>query len=68
MKFNSEKLKQLRWSKMIKQNELAASMGVFPAVISGWENGKHSPSSEMLMRLAGALEVPPSYFFDDCNS
>ena len=68
MKFNSEKLTKLRWSKMMKQNELASSMGVFPAVISGWENGRHAPSSEMLMRLSAALDVDPAYFFDDCNS
>jgi transcriptional regulator with XRE-family HTH domain len=67
MKFNNEKLKQLRWQKMLQQKELAAAMGVFPAVVSSWENGRHVPSSEMLMKLSAALGVEPAYFFKTGN-
>jgi transcriptional regulator with XRE-family HTH domain len=42
-------------------------MGVFPAVVSSWENGRHVPSSEMLMKLSAALGVEPAYFFKTGN-
>jgi len=62
--FNSQKLIDLRWSKKMKQCELAAKVGVKPTVVCNWENGKHSPSSMLLMKLSSALDVEPGYFFE----
>jgi transcriptional regulator with XRE-family HTH domain len=64
MIFNHQKLIDLRWSKRLKQTELANLVGVKPPIISNWEKGKYIPSSPLLMRLAAALDVEPSYFFE----
>jgi transcriptional regulator with XRE-family HTH domain len=64
MTFNAQRLIDLRWSKQMRQTELAALVGVKPPVVSNWEKGKYIPSSPCLMRLSAALGVEPAYFFD----
>lgn len=64
MNFNSEKLIDLRWSKRLKQKELAALIGAQSAVVSTWESGKHVPTTKYLLRLADVFSVEPCYFFD----
>ena len=63
MTFLNEKLVDLRWEKRLKQKDLAALIGIDPAVLSHWESGKRIPSATNLMLLSAALGVEPCYFF-----
>ena len=53
----SENLKNLRKAKGLSQEELAARLHVVRQTISKWEKGLSVPDSEMLIRLAEALDT-----------
>jgi transcriptional regulator with XRE-family HTH domain len=55
-----ERRKMLRMS----QTELAAALGVTFQQIQKYENGFNSVKASALEKLAGALRVPITYFFD----
>lgn len=55
-----ENLKALRKQKGITQEDLAARLNVVRQTVSKWEKGLSVPDSELLIRLAEALEVPVS--------
>ena len=65
MKFNGDRIVDLRWEKRLKQKDLATAMGVGSSLICFWEKGMRAPSSVMLMRLSKALDVQPEYFFSE---
>lgn len=68
MKFDPDKLINLRWDKRLNQTQLAKMIGVKPPVLWCWEAGRHVPSARLLLLLASALGVTPQYFFDDSVS
>lgn len=47
-----------RMKKGMSQKELAERAGVFPSVISRYENGNRSPRVATAVKLAEALDVP----------
>lgn len=53
-----ENLKRIRKSKGLSQGELACKINVVRQTVSKWEQGLSVPDSEMLIRIAAALEVP----------
>ncbi len=59
-----EKIKQLRMSKGMTLHQLADASGFSSAVLSQIENHLVSPPLGTLIRIAKALGVRPSYFFD----
>ena len=58
----SEKLKELRKSKNITQEELADKIFVSRSAIAKWESNKGIPSEENLKYLCNFFEVESSYF------
>ena len=52
-----ERIAYFRRLKDWKQKELAEKLGVYPAHLSKWEKGHLKPSSEVLARIAEALET-----------
>lgn len=58
------KLKLLREKRKLSQEELASKIGVVQATIGNWERGK-SIKMEYMEKLAHALDVPFSYFWDE---
>lgn len=52
-----ERLKQARTKKGVSQNELAKRIGVHVTNISRYERGENKPTSEVLSRLANALDT-----------
>lgn len=50
-----ERLKELRKTNKITQEQLAKTLNVYQSRITRWEQGIHEPSIEMLMKLADAL-------------
>jgi transcriptional regulator with XRE-family HTH domain len=53
-------LRQLRNSKGLSQEDLAAFLDISRSHIGRLETGEKQPSLKMLFRLADALEVPAS--------
>jgi transcriptional regulator with XRE-family HTH domain len=58
------RLRDLRKERTLSQRELADLASLSPNAISLIERGEISPSVATLQRLAGALSVRMSYFFD----
>lgn len=59
----SERLKRLRKSKGLKQQELAEILGIKRNTYSDWENGKTEPSFDNLVKLADFFEVSLDWLF-----
>lgn len=60
-----EKIKRLREGKGVSLRELADLTGFSSAVLSQIENHLVSPPLGTLIRIAKALDVRPSFFFDE---
>lgn len=61
----SERLKEARTAKNLKQGELGALIGVTGNAISNYENGTSSPNDRVLLKLFDVLEVEPNFLFQD---
>ena len=59
----TERLKELRKNKGLKQQEIAELLGVKRNTYSDWENEKTEPSFENLIKLADLLEVTLDWLF-----
>jgi len=59
-----EKIKQARLDRKYTQKQLADLVGAKHNTISNWEKDQNKPSPDIIELLCGALEVPPSYFFE----
>lgn len=58
-------LKELRWrAGRISQGELAERAGVSRVTISNIETGRHTISIEVAKKLAAALDIEWTIFFD----
>lgn len=68
MKFSSTRLKALRESKNMSQEQLGQLVGVKRQQIDSWEKDKHSPSIGALGKMATALNVPASFLIEDAPS
>ena len=53
----SENIKRARKEKGMSQEELAVRLSVVRQTVSKWESGRSVPDAEMLIRIAGILEV-----------
>lgn len=56
-----DRLKEARTKKGISQSELATLIGVHVTNISRYERGENKPTSEVLSKLADALEVSSDF-------
>ena len=61
------RIKELRKSAKLSQEELAEKFGVERATISRWENQKHDPSIADLVRLADYFNVTVDYLLGKTN-
>lgn len=61
----SDRLKEARTAKNLKQGELGALIGVTGNAISNYENGTSSPNDRVLLKLFDVLEVEPNFLFQD---
>lgn len=63
----SAKLKQLRLNKHLRQDQVAALVGVNKSAVSAWENDLRQPSYTALVRLATLYRVSTDYLLG-CTS
>lgn len=57
----SEKLRQLRMSKHLTQEQLASRVGVTKAMVSAYETASKAPSLDVLIRLSRVFGVTVDY-------
>jgi len=55
------KLRQLRTEKGLRQDQLAALLGLNKTAISYYENDSRQPSNDVLIRLAGIFNVTTDF-------
>lgn len=59
-----DRLKEERNRKKLSQNELANTVGVHVTNISRYERGENRPTTDVLKKLADALEVTTDYLMN----
>ena len=59
------RLRQVRLSKGMNQQELAEALHASQAAISGWETGKYDPGMKNWKAIADLFGVPVDYLIDD---
>lgn len=57
----SERLRQLRLDKRLRQDQVAALIGVSKGAVSAYENDIRQPSYDVLIRLANLYRVSTDY-------
>lgn len=60
-----EKVRELRETKGLSQEELASRAQLHRTYVGGIERGERNPTLLILLRLASALEVPPSRLVEE---
>lgn len=63
MKIFGKRLREVRKSKKITQQELADRLGIKRNTYSDWENGKTEPTFEILVKLADLFDVSLDWLF-----
>lgn len=63
----SSRLKQLRKSKNLRQEQVARLIGVNKSAISSYENNLRQPSFDILVRLANLYRVSTDYLLGQTN-
>lgn len=63
----SSRLKQLRKSKNLRQEQVARLIGVNKSAISSYENNLRLPSFDILVRLANLYRVGTDYLLGQTN-
>lgn len=64
-----QKIKDLRESRGLRQQDLAEAIGITPSMISMYESNKKKPGRETIIKLANALNVDPNYLmYDDIKT
>lgn len=59
-----EKLKKLRTGQKLTQQQLADRIGVAKSVVSYYESGDRSPSSDVLVKIANVFHTSTDYLLD----
>ncbi|MEE0919714.1 MAG: helix-turn-helix transcriptional regulator [Lachnospiraceae bacterium] len=57
----SKKLKDLRLQNNLSQKEVATKLGISPSIVSGYETGERSPSTENLLALSYLYKCSTDY-------
>ena len=61
------KLKQLRLSYNYSQQQVADLINVSPSVVSGYETGERTPSTEVLLKLSNLYKCSTDYLLGKSN-
>lgn len=57
----AEKLKELRFANHLSQKEVAAKLNISPSIVSGYETGERTPSTENLLALSYLYKCSTDY-------
>lgn len=56
-----QKLKALRLKYNLSQKEVATQLGISPSIVSGYETGERTPSTEVLLSLSYLYKCSTDY-------
>lgn len=57
----SERIKELRVEKGLRQADLANLVGISRAAVTDWETGRHEPPLDTIIRLCKIFDVTSDY-------
>lgn len=63
----STKLKELRMSHNLSQADVAKKLGISPSIVSGYETGERTPSTENLLALSYLYKCSSDYLLGKSN-
>ena len=63
----STKLKELRMSHNLSQADVAKKLEISPSIVSGYETGERTPSTENLLALAYLYKCSTDYLLGKSN-
>lgn len=59
------KLRQIRLERGMTQERLAEKAGIHPTYVGGIERGERNVGLDNILKIARALDVPPTRLFED---
>lgn len=62
-----QKLKQLRMSHNYSQKQVADKLGISPSIVSSYETGERSPSTDVLLALSYLYKCSTDYLLGKTN-
>lgn len=62
-----QRLKEIRLSRGMSQQDLANKISTSKSVISGYESGRNDPAQSVVIKLADALDVSINYLMGQNN-
>lgn len=62
-----EKLKTMRLKYGLSQKQVANRLGVSPSIVSGYETGERTPSTETLLSLSYLYQCSTDYLLGRCD-
>lgn len=62
-----ERLKELRISQNLSQSEVAKKLRISPSIVSGYETGERTPSTENLLALSYLYKCSTDYLLGKSN-
>lgn len=63
----STKLKELRMSQNLSQADVAKKLDISPSIVSGYETGERTPSTENLLALSYLYKCSTDYLLGKSN-
>jgi transcriptional regulator with XRE-family HTH domain len=64
MKFNNDRIRQLREQHGLSKRKFAEAIGVKRESVIQWEQGLCAPRQDIIGRMCSAFDTEPNYFFD----
>lgn len=61
------RLKELRMSQSLSQSEVAKKLRISPSIVSGYETGERTPSTENLLALSYLYKCSTDYLLGKSN-
>ena len=62
------KLKQLREQYHYSQKEVANRLNISPSIVSGYETGERTPSTEILLKISSLYQCSTDYLLGRVNT
>jgi len=62
-----DRIRQLRQAAGLRQRDLAEAAGTSQDHICDIERGNHLPGTDLLLRIAAALKIPPAKLLESAN-
>lgn len=67
IKYLPDRLKELRMSQNLSQNDVAKKLNMSPSIVSGYETGERTPSAENLLALSYLYKCSVDYLLGKSN-